>query len=279
MKITFFIVLLFLSGCETLKGAAVALGDATGNQKLAKSGADLTPKQEYYLGRTLAAQSVSQTPVVDDAAAENYVNLVGHYLAIHSARPETYRGYQFAILQSKDPMAFSFPGGYVFVSTGMLKFLNSEDELAAVLSHELAHLRLQHPQKSIQAANRVSLFGDLAQAGLVQSGTLTAEATTESYKLFDGAVGALLNKGFEQPQEIEADRYAVQLLTSAGFDRDALGSVLGRLKDNATFTGRHPSNQERLAALAGLRKPASVVDGAAVDLRTARFRAAQNSIK
>lgn len=106
--------------------------------------AEITPRQEYYIGRAVAATILKQYRPWNHPAANAYVNKVGQSLALVSDAPQTFGGYHFLVLDSPEINAFAAPGGLILVSRGLLACCGSEDELAAVLAHEISHVQLKH---------------------------------------------------------------------------------------------------------------------------------------
>jgi len=131
------VAMLFAVGCATtskltgtLAEAAAEAGVITGDQAdsirrsadaIEKTAEDITPEQEYYIGRAVIATVLRNYRVWDNPAAHRYVNLVGQTLARASEKPETFGGYRFLILDSDDINAFAGPGGLIVVSRGMLR--------------------------------------------------------------------------------------------------------------------------------------------------------------
>jgi predicted Zn-dependent protease len=138
----------------------------------------LTESQEYYVGRGVAANAMFDADgryvgLYDkDQNLEEYVALVGLSVALESDRPETFKGYHFGVVNSPDINAFAAPGGFIFVTTGALKLMANEDELAGVLSHEIGHVNLRHPEDH---ANRAA-----DQAGVMGSGARSCSDGTKS---------------------------------------------------------------------------------------------------
>ena len=158
-------LMLLAAGCETMEMAGelgAAVGEATGtiNRQQAESitkGAaavgktfdDITPEQEYYIGRAVAATVLSKYKPYDISAGNEYLNVLGQGLALSSDRPETFGGYHFLIMDSDEINAFSAPGGLVLVSRGLIRCCPNEDALAAVLAHEIGHVEKQHGLRAI----------------------------------------------------------------------------------------------------------------------------------
>jgi predicted Zn-dependent protease len=247
---------------STVNESAVWVGETTGSSTLVKAGAQMTPRESYYLGRICAAKVLATREAVSEEELAAYINTLGQYLAMHSQTPELYKGYQFVLIRGDTPNAVSTPGGFVFITTGMLFLVESEDELASVLAHEIAHISLHHAEEAIQTANRLDVFGGAIFKTASQVADFAAEKSgleniklvndlkiLKVFKVFDAVTDLVLNIGFNQPQEMAADREAMKILKAAGYQQGALGTILSKLTDDSTFVGLHPGGPERIRAV------------------------------
>lgn len=216
-------------------------------EKVAAMVRPITEEEEYYIGRAVAANLMGKYPLWKNAAATRYVNLIGQWLAVHGERPEIFGGYRFALLDTPELNAFSAPGGIVLLSHGLLLAAESEDELAAVIAHELCHLSARDPVKAIKSERTKAL-------GTFAAGELTA-GSSEVVKVFQGSIldvtGTLLQKGYSRGQEKAADLGALTLLEASGYRRAALRSMLEKLsekeKAKAKVFSAHPPCRDRIA--------------------------------
>jgi predicted Zn-dependent protease len=251
-----FFLCLSVSGCVSPAGIAVnvATSTVTHAPKIAKSQEDFTPDQEYYLGRGVAATLLGQYRPLPGPAANDYLNLLGQSLAGYSTMPNTYGGYHFLLLESSEVNAFAAPGGLILVTRGLVQCTNNEDELAAVLAHEIAHVQLRHGVGSIKQARKTEA---LTALGLdVVSGATPVPLNTLN-SLFGGAITDMVQtmavNGYSRGAELEADQAALAILRGAGYSEAALASVLrnmsARLTPGAGFGKTHPSPADRLKAL------------------------------
>jgi predicted Zn-dependent protease len=234
---------------------------------------DLTPQEEHSIGRAVAATILSRYPLLEDARLEAYVNRVGRAVSDASSRPETWGGWHFAVLDSPEANAFAAPGGFVFVTRGMLDLVRDEDGLAAVLAHEVAHVAAKHGVASIEKQRLTDAFSLLAREAGAELGSAELGQLVD---LFDGAVGdvvrTLLEKGYSRGQEEVADRLAVTILQIVGYAPEALVEVLDSKSEAAGGLGvlrTHPSSAERQQALA--REIAGAGPGSDRAPRVARF--------
>jgi len=237
-----------------------AKGFLLAGSKAIKSQEDLTPEQEYYLGRAVSARVLAKYPPKLDPGLTRYVNSVGQVIVSVSDLPETFGGYHFAVIESDEINAVSAPGGFVFISRGLLWRLKDEDSLAAVLAHEVAHVVHRDGVSAIANSNLFSALTDAtkqaAAVGMsksampVELGPLTEMFSTSVAGLSE----KLLVTGYDRSQEYKADQYAVELLRRAGYRSDSLANTLKVIQTSAgTAQGgwfdTHPTPERRLEAL------------------------------
>lgn len=282
---------LVLSGCATVANVGATIGESAGvitpqqGQSIRKVGeaaektfADITPEQEYYIGRAVGATIVNKFKVYENERATDYLNLLGQTLAMASARPETFGGWYFLVLDSDEINAFAAPGGFIFVSRGMLRLCKNEDDLAAVLAHEVAHVELQHALRAIKGSRLTSALTILAVEGTKSFAGDTLAQLTEA---FEGSItdisGTLMNSGYARRQERQADEVAIRILRQVGYDVRALPRVLDEMQKQLKpgghdFAATHPPPQDRVKDLtAMLAKDAAATIAPA---RTKRFQKA-----
>jgi predicted Zn-dependent protease len=218
---------------------------------------------EERLGSVAAAKIMAVSPPVSTRSVQAYVNLLGYALATNSRTKYSWR---FGIVDSADVNAFGLPGGIVLVSRGLVNLLRSEDELAFVLSHEIAHVARQHHY-------RVILRQRLAEQAMTE---LAAETGVSDVAL-QGASAQLFARGVDRSAEFEADRLAVELMTRTGYDPaaalgvlEALGQLRGDEKRAEWLFSTHPTPSQRVDELlsSGI---ADLPTAAGAVMRTARF--------
>lgn len=233
--------------------AACAVNPVTGTPNFVM----MSEEQEIQLGRANDPKIRAQFGVYDDAELQAYVQRVGERVAANSHRPDLV--YRFAVLDTPDVNAFALPGGYIYLTRGILAYLNSEAELAAVLGHEVGHVTARHSVRQYSAATA----GQLAAAILLRSAA--------AQDLFN-VIGSALLSGYGRDHELEADRLGAQYLARNGYDPEAMLGVIGVLKNQEEFEkvraraeGRepriyhgvfatHPSADQRLQEVVGEAK-------------------------
>jgi beta-barrel assembly-enhancing protease len=214
----------------------------------------LSPEEEYYIGRAVAASIFSSYPPYVNRELNAYLNKLGQGLALYSSRPEIFDGYRFISLASTEVNAFATPGGHILIARGLLRLVQSEDELAAVLAHEIAHVALGHGLSSVQGAKIAKIASEFAiDAGNAAGGNVAAFTTVFGDSIADLA-RILVISGYSQTYELQADLEARHILAAAGYDPKALARLIGRLpsrnQDPAGFAVTHPEPSVRLEALA-----------------------------
>jgi len=257
------------SGCAEVSEAGAGIAQAAGvlspseaqavtrgAKAVEKSWQDLTPEQEYYIGRAVVAQVLQTYPPLDRPQANDYLNLLGQSLAVFSERPETFGGYHFLLLDSDEINAFAAPGGLILVTRGMLRCCQNEDELAAVLAHEICHVEQKHGLSAIKQGRLTEAFTIVAAESAKQMGGEELAALTRE---FEGSVGdvvmTLTTSGYSRKQERNADAAAVELLQRAGYPATAMIAMLERMDERLAdagglgFAKTHPSAKSRADAL------------------------------
>ena len=259
LLIVLFLCCGLLASCQTsqIPGLPPSLSRAIGlGEKVAESRQDLTPEQEYWLGRAVAAQILSRYPALDKEKPNVYLNRLGQGIALHSLMPETFGGYHFLMLDTDEVNAFAAPGGLIFVTKGLVGLVSGEGELAAVLAHEIAHVQNRDAVGAIQQSR---LTQTLTELGKEEAGRLsTGKVPPELVKSFSDSVGEvttkLITSGYSRDQEYAADAAAKDILLRAGYDARCLFAVLRamqkRVREGSAGFGRtHPTATQRLEAL------------------------------
>ena len=230
----------FSKGMDTVS-TAIGRGDAGAGGKIvsatgkAAAGAvysEIGPVQEFQIGKAVTARMIPlYKPVAPSDPRAVYVSRVGTALAAASNDPIPYRGYVFMLVESDEVNAFAVPGGFVFVTTGMLDFLKDEDELAAILGHEMGHMELRHGVKAVGKERVLKLFSLLKEVGtgVGEGSALGAQLKEKIDEVFDKMTTSIRN-GYGVEIESQADWRSLQLSARLGYDTSALYDVLERFK-------------------------------------------------
>ena len=259
------VMTIMFSSCAVMKsmgGLASVVGDITGNDNLsamgdsvaavAEASAPISSEQEYYIGRSVTASLLGSYKVFHSPELTNYVNMVCQVLAMNSQRPQLYKGYYVAVLDTDQINAFASSGGHILVTRGLLECATSEDALAAVLAHEIAHIQLQHGIKAIKGDRWTNAALTTATSSLT---VLSDGEMKEVINAFDesvnGVITTMVNTGYSQSQEYDADETALEIMAAAGYNPHAMKEMLNELKvrqpkSSGGFASTHPSADKRL---------------------------------
>lgn len=207
----------------------------------------MTEEQEIAFGRQYDEQMIKkQYKVYESKALQDYVNGVGQRLAKRSHRPNL--KYHFLVLDTPEVNAFALPGGYVYITRGIIAYLNSEAEMAAVLGHEIGHVTARHPVRQQSAAQATNI-------GLTVASIFVPQINTNIGQNLANLLGGALLSGYGREHELEADRLGAQYLARADYDPQAIIRVLRVLKNQelkdaelAKQEGREPSHYSGLFA-------------------------------
>ena len=217
----------------------------SGGAKLAKVVGGLSDEQEVQVGREVAANLAARYGLLQDPTKVQYVNLVGQAIVGHCERKKIQ--YHFGILHTSEINALAAPGGYIFITQGLLESLKDESELAGVLAHEITHVVRQHIVKAIQQANLLEAGQDLAAAA--------GQDVSRYNQLSDFSIN-LLGKGLSRDDELEADKLGTLLAAKVGYDAYGLRRSIETLaaKEHADlflahFNKTHPPAESRLQAI------------------------------
>jgi predicted Zn-dependent protease len=213
---------------------------------------DATPEQEYFIGRAVAANILSNYKIWDNnPELTAYLNYICGAIVINSPQPHIYNGYHVAILDSDDINAFTTSGGHIFLTRGLINVAKTEDALAAVIAHEVAHNQLRHSIKSIKTSRVTQAFLLTAGAG---AGMIMGMDANEFADILNESVGEIMqtmvNSGYSREQEYEADIAAMCFLAAAGYQPSGLIDMLNELKAVHTLGSglnrTHPAPGQRI---------------------------------
>jgi len=213
---------------------------------------DYTPEEEQAIGREVAAKVLGIYKLYRDPGLTRYVNLVGSYVARFSDDPD--RTYRFAILDTDTINAYSCPGGYIFITKGLLDIVDNEAELAAVLGHEIAHVTLKHVLKEIKRANVLSAGTSLAADKAIKGGGMGQEMAK---KISQKAMEVLLTKGLAKKDEYESDGKGFATACRAGYNASDYLKFLEKMDQITSSPGMavlvktHPTPANRIKELKG----------------------------
>ncbi len=212
----------------------------------------LTPREEGRLGRELLTQLRRELPIIEDVELNYYLSNLGTRLLNQAGNVQF--PFHFLILQDPTINAFAAPGGIIVVHTGLIDLAQSEDQLAAVLAHEIAHVTQRHLARFYQKASKVDIGTTLGiLAAIIASSQVPALGQAALYTGLAANTSAKL--AFTRANEREADRIGRQILTGAGYDPKAMSRFFERLRETShtnedaalEFLQTHPLPTARIA--------------------------------
>ena len=212
----------------------------------------ITPENEYYIGRATAAIILNDYDLYNEPNLIKYLNKICGAITINSEKPDLYNGYYVAVLDSDEINAMATPGGHILITRGLLKCTSNEEELASVIAHEIAHIQKQHSISAIKTSRFKDLSLNVASLAINESDNDEAKQMMSVFgDSVDDVVSSLVLNGFSQEQEFEADSYALELLNNAGYNPHSIVNMLKTLEQNQAnhkrgFVKTHPEPKKRI---------------------------------
>jgi predicted Zn-dependent protease len=206
----------------------------------------MSEQQELDIGKKMAPEIAREYGIYESDSLQQYVNSVGQSIAESSDRPDLF--YRFTVLNSPIVNAFALPGGYIFITRGLIAYMNSEAELSGVLAHEISHVTARHSVR--QYTKAVSY-----QVGTGIASIFMPEAA--NFSNFMDLAFTTISSGYSRAYETEADMLALRYAETAGYDACAIGSMLKTLnlldrysggeKTHTSLFATHPETEKRIA--------------------------------
>ncbi len=264
------------STCLALLGAlaGLLLASCASNPTGGSDFVLMSEEKELELGAQLHPQIIKQYGIYQDQRLQNYVNDIGQKLAAVSHRPSI--EYRFTVLDDDQVNAFATPGGYIYITRGIMAYLNTEAELAAIIGHEIAHVTARHAVRQHGKSSIVDVLSAVA-------GIFTPYQSGSALTSYIG--GAMLS-GFGRKAELQADGLGAEYLAKAGYDPESIIDVLRVMKQKEIFEverarqeghdaqvyhgifATHPDNDTRLHEVVGAADRLQVSPNAVVNAET-----------
>lgn len=232
---------------------------------------DLTPENEYYIGRSLTTTLLAKNDYryLDKQAIQSgqlsgvtkYVNQIAAVLSVAALstprkgdRPAPIAGWHVMILEQDTINAFAAPGGYILITSGAVKAARSEDELAAVIAHEIAHVMRGHALGSIKKSRWAGVYKEFLDSSVQLDQRALGKLTKVFENSMNDMIDAMTVKGYSRKTEYEADRVGLAIMARAGYDPGAFIRYLRTLSRRQS-TGKggwyatHPKASDRIKKL------------------------------
>lgn len=220
----------------------------------------LSAAEEQQLGEAFMRNVRRSLSVMDDIQITRYINSLGQRLATFSNQPQ--RGFSFFVVDDPNINAFAGPGGYIGINAGLILAAQDEDELAAVIAHEIAHVTQRHLARAYENTNDMSLPMTAAIIAAIVLGNQPGMGQLSEATIASAAAGSIQKQiNFTRSNEQEADRIGMQILSQAAYDNDAMQRFFTRLlqqnqyQEDASleFLRTHPLTINRIAGSISLQ--------------------------
>ncbi len=219
-------------------------------QQLDLATGKVNEKDEINIGRNVMSGLLGAAPLLKNNQLQQYVNRIGHWVALHSERPQL--PWSFGVIDSPNVNAFAAPGGYIVLTAGLYQLLENESQLAAVLAHEISHVIEKHHLDAIRDTSQRELLASLAVK-------VTDEKHRETMRKLVNSGVQIYARGLDQRFEYGADRRGVVLAARSGYDPYAMLDVLTTLssinntdESMAVFLNTHPPLNDRIETLVSM---------------------------
>lgn len=243
--------MLMAAACAGLAGAqesGVRLPDIGSSAASAVSPGEM---KEY--GASMLHEMRAYNMVLDDPLVGDYLHALGYRLVSVSDRPDL--EFTFFVVRSNEINAFAAPGGYIGVNVGLMNAMHSEDELAAVIAHEIAHVTQQHLLRAFEDSRKSSLPIALAMLGALVATSGRSDDASQAVLMSGVSLIQQRAINFTRYDEIEADRVGIQSLARAGYEPLAMAETFATMQrvmrvngvDIPEFLRSHPVDVNRIA--------------------------------
>jgi predicted Zn-dependent protease len=237
----------------------------------------ITLSEEKDLGKKFVKMIRKAMPLVEDGEVLTYVRNVGNRVA-KEVGTTTYQ-FQFFVVDEAVPNAFAVPGGFIFIYRGLIEMMSTEDELASILSHELAHIQARHLQRSIDEA-KIATVGMVA--GLIAGILLGAPGLAAGGM----AASQTATLQYSRAHEMEADQFGFRFLCASGYDPAAMPSMMHKLLERTylqnsrvpSYLSTHPALQERVQYLTEMVKKQKASSRKALEPASGDFKIMQATL-
>jgi beta-barrel assembly-enhancing protease len=210
-------------------------------------------KEEDKLAREFMKYINLQYELITDPLVVQYVNSVGHKL-LATMPPQPF-DYHFYVIKEDVYNAFAIPAGHIFINSGLLSAMDSEDELAGILGHEISHVVCRHLSQRIERSKKISLATMAGMVAGIFLGATTGDATAmQTLTIGSMAAGQTASLAYSRDDESQADQLGLVITTNAGYDPHGLLTALKRIRTKQwfgaqqipTYMQTHPATEERI---------------------------------
>ena len=217
----------------------------------------LTVSEEEKLSRGILRHIYRQYEIIDDPAIVDYVNKVGNRIV--EGLEEPLFNYRFHVIKVDSYNAFAIPAGYIFINSGLLAAMDSEEELAGILAHEIAHVNARHISQRIERSKKIGWATMAGVAAGILIGATGGGEAAQAVTKGSQAAGAAAQLSYSRDNEIQADQLGLIYLTDAGYGGEGLLKILRKMRTKQwfdteqvpTYMRTHPAIDDRIIYLDG----------------------------
>jgi predicted Zn-dependent protease len=225
---------------------------------LTQSASSITIKEEEELGREFMKIVLASFDLIEDPLIVDYVNQVGNHIvaALPPAQPYTYR---FFVVKEDVYNAFATPAGNIFLYSGLIEAMDSEEELAGIIAHEVAHVQGRHISQKIERSKKIGLATLAGIAAGIFLGAAGSGEAASAVTLGSIAAGQSATLAYSRENEIQADQLGMDYLAQAGYSGQGLLTILNKMRAKTwygtdqipSYLSTHPAVDDRLAYVDG----------------------------
>jgi predicted Zn-dependent protease len=216
----------------------------------------LTAEEEKKMGKKVLLEIEKEADFMRDLTIQTFIEKLG-YSIVDQVGPTPFE-FKFYVVNGLDPNAFAIPGGYIFVTTGLLVLADNEQEVAAVLSHEIAHVTQRHVAQMMERSKRLNIASMAAILAAMLAGR-GGTASQAGAAMATATAGALQLK-YTREMETDADQNGLHYLIKAGYDPNGLINFLNRIQrislaiapNIPPYLLTHPANESRISLMENL---------------------------
>ncbi len=221
-----------------------------------ESACAMTTEEEKKMGKTILLEIEKEADLMKDLTLQAFIQKVGYSL-VDQVGPTPFE-FKFYVMNAPDPNAFAIPGGYIFVTTGLLVLAENEQEIAAVLAHEISHVTQRHIAQMIEKSKRLNIASLAAMLAAMLAGR-GGTASQAGVAMATATAGALQLK-YTREMETDADQNGLHLLIKAGYDPNGMINFFNRLQKTSLamapnippYLLTHPVIESRISLLQNL---------------------------
>jgi len=217
----------------------------------------LTVSEEEELSRGILRYIYQQYEIIDDPAVVEYVNKVGNRIV--EGLEDPLFNYRFHVIKVDTYNAFAIPAGYIFIHSGLLAAMDSEEELAGILAHEIAHVNARHISQKIERSKKIGWASMAGMAAGILIGAAGGGEAAQAVATGSQAAGVAAELSYSRENEIQADQLGLIYLTDAGYSAEGLLKILKKMRTKQwfdteqvpTYMRTHPAIDDRIVYLDG----------------------------